>query len=61
MTEELENTFPKKIDKASIELAFIKATDTDDANKLGGQLCRGEFLQFILRICSRINFSEREK
>ena len=60
MANELEQVFPDKIDKPSIELAFMRATSGDDAAKLGGQLCRGEFFEFMLRITNRIATADKD-
>lgn len=34
-----------------MELAFIRATRGDDAVGIQGTLCRGEFLETLLRVC----------
>lgn len=41
----------KKITRAHMELAFIRATRGDDAYGIQGTLCRGEFLETLLRLC----------
>ena len=34
-----------------LELAFIRATRGDDAHGIQGTLCRGEYLETLLRMC----------
>lgn len=41
----------KRVTRALMELAFIRATRGDDAVGIQGTLCRGEFLEILLRIC----------
>jgi len=44
----------KRLKKAQIELCFISATRGDNAKGLGGTLCRGEFLELLLRLCAQV-------
>ena len=53
MLGEQKNEKEKKtLTRAHMELAFIRATRGDDAVGIKGTLCRGEFLEVLLRICN---------
>ena len=39
--------------KGKIEVSYIRATRNDASNKLGGTLCRGEYLELLLRLASQ--------
>lgn len=45
----------KKLIRGQIELCFIRATRGDDAHGVGGTLCRGEFMEVLLRCCQSSN------
>ena len=43
---------PEGIPRAKIELAFIRATRDDAGTGLNGTLCRAEFFELLMRLCS---------
>lgn len=41
----------QQLPRAFVENCYIRATRGDGAKGLGGKLCRGEFLDCVLRLC----------
>ena len=51
----------KRLPKAILENAFIRATRDDDGYGLAGTLCRGEFFETILRVAHGISLKKKDK
>lgn len=50
----------KALPRAQIELCYQKATRGDDGNALKGELCRGEFLEILLRFVKQLHQSDKK-
>lgn len=50
LSEDLSNEAKKMLPRAIVDNAFIRATRDDEGFGLAGTLCRGEFLETILRV-----------
>lgn len=36
--------------RSKVELAYIRATRNDETNQMSGTLCRGEYLELLMRL-----------
>ena len=50
----------KNLSRANIELCYQRATRGDEGSTLQGTLCRGEFIETMLRIVKHFHMSDKK-